>query len=244
MARLLQQTIFTIGFSALAFACSEGSGTADDGMNSEPDVTSEPDTSEPDATSEPDSMAAAEELLDVTEATWMGVGEYDWAPKTRLNDDMDITVDDGEGDPAPSLRIEVPFSDYQEFIDFEFTLDATEDLTGKCLLMPLELVEGGNTDPMCPGGIRFYAKTGDDYAYGQATWTNFPTAGSWRRIAFDVDNAEVQDGVSFDPTDVRIIGLGLETADCGGAFEDSPSLPEPAVFLIDNFEVVDASECR
>jgi hypothetical protein len=160
----------------------------------------------------------------------------------NLNAQTTLGWDGKQGDPDDgSLRIEAPFSAYNQQIDIQFPLPTLTDLTGKVLYVRIRLGDGFNADPSAPGGMIFYAQSGDDYAWGQAEWTNVEQSnrGKWREYSFEMDFPwrEVTSGgvsgssLGFDPARVRLLGLILHTGGGGS----STILPTPAVFHVDSF---------
>lgn len=102
---------------------------------------------------------------------------------------------------------------------------------------------------MCPGGIRFFVKTGDNYAYGSAPWISIPTTTNnlFQEYVLDLDHAELGSGVaSLDLSFVRSVGIAIESADCGGLYppgteiSDGTAPPATGVYLIGNITIEDA----
>lgn len=159
----------------------------------------------------------------------------------NLNPQTTLVWDGEQGDPDNgSLRIEAPFSAYNQQIDIQFPLPALTDLTGKVVYVRIKLADGFNRDPSAPGGMIFYAQSGDDYAWGQAEWTNIEQSnrGKWREYAFEMRFPwrEVTSGgvsgsaLGFDAARVRLLGIILHTGGGGS----STLLPTPAVFHVDS----------
>jgi hypothetical protein len=179
--------------------------------------------------------------VDPTDADRAALGDEPTPPQVRLNDDATFEVDDTAGNPPPSLRIDAPFSDYDQFVEIEYNLPG-EDLTGKVLELPL-LIEGGGGDPECPSGIQFYVKTGEAYVWAEAGWTNAPSSGIWTTMVLDLNDPEIDpnvDASEYDPSDVRVVGLRFNTGDCGGA-PDGKEKPLPASYFIDTITARDGS---
>jgi hypothetical protein len=158
-----------------------------------------------------------------------------------LNARATLGWDGEQGDPDNgSLRIDIPFDAYNQSIDIQFPFPTPTDLTGKVAYVRVKLDEGFNPDRSAPGGMIFYAQTGDDFAWGQAEWTNVvrSTQGKWREYSFEMSSPwrEVTAGgvqgssLSFDPARVRHLGLIIHTGGGGS----SPLLPTRAVFHIDS----------
>jgi hypothetical protein len=111
------------------------------------------------------------------------------------------------------------------------------------MTVTLKVEQPGFTNLDCPGGIRFFVKTGESYVYGGRDWISTPEASdSWLSFDFNLADADVDDGLTLDPSDVRAIGFGFESADCGGAYPaggDPPDAdaPSTAVYYMDDITV-------
>lgn len=155
-----------------------------------------------------------------------------------------IEVSEEDGNPPPSLRLEIPFDNYNQLVELEWEIPAEHrNMTGKRLVLPLKVVELGFTNAMCPGGVRFFVKTGNDYAYGSAPWIPVPltTGDTFREYPLNLANAELGSGVqALDLTFVRSVGIAFESADCGGAYApgtevtDGTEPPSTAIFYVDD----------
>jgi hypothetical protein len=153
-----------------------------------------------------------------------------------------------DGDPPPSLRFEIPFTNYNQLLDLEWAVPIQhEDMTGKLLVLRLKVVEPGFTNPMCPGGVRFFVKSGAGYVYAAAPWISTPatTGEAFRQYTFNVANAGT--GVAgFDPKSIRSVGIAFESADCGGTYppgseiSDGTEPPSTAIFFVDDISIEEA----
>lgn len=157
-----------------------------------------------------------------------------------LNAEVSLKVSSAEGDPPPALRIRIPFTDYNQYVELEWALAAPIDLVERRITLPLWVDKSGYEDIACPGGIRFYVRTGAMLDYAQNAWINTPLASSLP-LALEFDTQAIEVGSdTFDPSDVRVIGLAFETADCEGRFPpgeqpgEGASAPSTAVFFIDD----------
>lgn len=231
----------------------------DDGASDDDAATTDDDSATDDATDD-DSAAdddatepgGPETLVDVTTAM-RDMADYE-TTKEYLTDTAVLEVSEDEGDPAPSLRIELPFTNYNQFIEFQYLADQVNggvywDLEGKILSFKLKVEAAGYTNPECPGGIRVFIKAGESYAYAGRSWLSTPAASpEWRTYDFDLALAELGDGVTSEDlvlSDVRSIGFGFESADCGGMFApgDPPPETDPpttAIFYLDDITVRNA----
>ncbi len=149
---------------------------------------------------------------------------------------------DGAPDPvanAGSLRLEVPFSAYtqpDQCVDFQFFFENRPvDLTGKTLFVYLKLDSGFSPDPSAPGGFIFYAKSGDNWDWGQAPWQNLdPVNHNWRKYTFDLSKAEsgATNVLPFDPSQIMSIGIRLDTGT--PTVTPLPAPPSRATFHVDS----------
>jgi hypothetical protein len=272
-------TVLLLVAPLAAFACSEGTEVDDSMMASDGDDDSsggDDDTAADDDTLPADDDTAAgdaalpadddtapadddqpvsgepELLIDVTTAT-RDVAAYE-TTKEFLTETATLGVSEEEGEPPPSLRIELPFTNYNQFIEFQYLADQVNggvywNLEGKVLSFKLKVEAQGYTDLMCPGGIRVFIKTGDAYNYAGRSWYPTPEASdAWLTVDFDLSAADPGDGLTADDidlTDVRSLGFGFESADCGAMFApgDPPPETDPpntAVFYMDDILVRNA----
>jgi hypothetical protein len=104
------------------------------------------------------------------------------------------------------------------------------DLTDKVLTFRLKVEADGVGDPMCPGGIRFFVKTGEGYNYAGNDWISAPAVSDeFLVFDFDLATADPGDGLTIDDidaSDVRAIGFGFESADCAMMFPPGDPPPE------------------
>jgi hypothetical protein len=211
---------------------------ADDDAADDDTPAADDDTAEP----------TVETIIDVTTAP-RDVASYE-TTKEYLTETAVIENTDDEGDPPPALRIELPYTNYNQFVEFQYLGDQVLgpgmywDLTDKVLSIRLKVEADGVGDPMCPGGIRMFVKTGEAYDYFGAPWLSTPAVGSdFITYDFDLTLADPGEGVTTDPAeaaaDVRAIGFGFESADCGGMFPPGDPAPEEgapttAVFYLED----------
>lgn len=225
--------------------------SSDDDATGDDDATSDDDSGDDDATDDDvagddDATEGSETLIDVATAP-RDVASYA-TDKEFITDTATVEVTESDGDPPPALRIELPFTNYNQFIEFQYLADQVNggmywDLTGKVLTLRLKVEQHGYDNLECPGGIRFFVKTGETYVYGGRQWISTPEASSsWLSFDFNLSRAEVDEGLELDPSDVRAIGFGFESADCGMVYlpgEDPPeeAPPTTAVFIMEDITV-------
>lgn len=123
-----------------------------------------------------------------------------------------------DGEPTPgSLELSIPFTSAGQNIDVG--VDPTGvDLRGKTLTARIKIVSGFE-DPMdltmAPAIARLYAKSGAGYIYANGQFNNLTAVGTWIPITFPIamtDFVAMSDAGTWDPSDIREIGVQLETS--------------------------------
>jgi len=129
------------------------------------------------------------------------------------------------GDPASTpgaMEIDIPFTSAAQYVGVGINLglaitgQAQLDLTGKVLTANVKLVSqaGDATDLMNnPDGAKLYAKSGMNYVYAAGAHLN-TTVGTWTTLSLDFSAPSSVDETNgtFDPSDIREIGVQLETS--------------------------------
>lgn len=156
------------------------------------------------------------------------------------------SIDSSDGHPTPgSMKLEIPFTAYNQKTDFHCVLTSQMDLSNKVLSAWVKLDSGFSTDPSAPGGFVLYIKSGSTYAYAQAPWHNVDGSNhNWVQYFFDVKNGidDSSPGIppaDFDPTKIVEIGFYIHTGGAGD-MPDAHATPMNAVFHIDSFGLRDA----
>lgn len=160
-----------------------------------------------------------------------GTAAADAGAETILSDKAKISWDATDGSPDKgSMKLEIPFSAYQEQADFLVTFDDTDlrDFSKDVLYLQAKLDSGFSPDVSAPGGLVFYVQTTTAFAYGQSEWRNVTGVGTWAEYTFDLSLA-TQTKAGWDPTKVKAIGIRLDTGSGVGATMP----PTAAVFHID-----------
>jgi len=144
----------------------------------------------------------------------------DYAVPEALAASTQIAFDPAAGLPTPgSLKATIPFTGALQEVDIAVPLAAPRNLTGKVLSARVVLDSGLGIGGE-PGGVKLFVKTGENYIYADAGWVNLEHLGSWVTMTFPIDRPPgwVQppsaSGV-YDPTDIRLIGVGVMTASNG-----------------------------
>jgi hypothetical protein len=145
-----------------------------------------------------------------------------------------VSHDATDGDPMPptgSLEISIPFSAAGQNVDIA-TNPTGVDLKGKTINARIKIVSGfeGDMDIMnSPPIARLYAKSGTAYIYANSAYNNLTSSGTWINITWDVsktDYVATSDAGAWDPSDIREIGVQLETS-------GTTTTAAPAVVRID-----------
>ncbi len=134
--------------------------------------------------------------------------------------------EDADADAAASgsLRIEVIFTDWNQFFDVEMpapvnTNNALIDLTDKLITAEVKVAQGLSPSAASPFGAVLYLKTGSNYTWGDSGWTNMTSNTSWVTLLLDTTNPhDVTTGQTFDPAQPMALGIQLST---GGGGEPS-----------------------
>jgi hypothetical protein len=137
---------------------------------------------------------------------------------------IDIAWTGGDGMPMRgAIEASIPYSQRSQWVSFGARLPAPLDLSGKALTLCVKLVSGlGHPlDLMVsPGGAKLYAKSGANYCYSNGPYNNVGDmshpVGEWMMLIYSfarppdyVDPSCVE---PFDPSDVREIGVQLDTS--------------------------------
>jgi hypothetical protein len=98
------------------------------------------------------------------------------------------------------------------------------DLRGRTLRARVRLGSGLSNDPVNPGGIKLFAKSGEGYSYASGPWTLLTAGAGWLDVTLDGD-APILVPDQFDASSVRQIGVELRT------FEDTQGVSTAVVYL-------------
>jgi hypothetical protein len=142
---------------------------------------------------------------------------------------LDMTT----GDPAAgSMELQLPCNAYGQFVDYQFILPVISDLGGKTLTVMIRLDSGFSSDATAPGNVYLYAKTGDNWDWGQGSAQAIApgSVGQWIQYTFPMASPASGSTAMFDPGYVKAVGIHLATG--AGAGASGP--PAPAVFHIDS----------
>lgn len=144
-----------------------------------------------------------------------------------------VSWDGQAGAPAPgSLQIQMPCNAYGQFVDYQFVLPIITDMGGKTLSLMLRLDSGFSPDAAAQGYVLLYAKSGDNWDWGQTAAVPIaPTsAGQWIQYTFPMAAPSRASSSNFDPGYVKSVGLQINTGSGSGV----TSLPTPATFHLDS----------
>jgi hypothetical protein len=140
--------------------------------------------------------------------------------------------DSAVGSPAPgSLEIQLPCTAFGQFVDYQMILPIITDMGGRTLSMSIRL-DSGFSPADAPGHVLVYAKSGDNWDWGQASPQTIDpaAAGTWVTYTFAMSKPGTSSSPSFDPGYVKAVGIQLSTGSGNGGTD----LPTPAVFHVDN----------
>lgn len=162
---------------------------------------------------------------------------YEPDDPTYTNVGMDAVMawDDGPGaDGADGrLRLEIPFSGYNQLCDIQLNMSAV-DWSGKKLRAKVMIESGFSPDGSAPGGGYIFVKTGTAYVWGRGPTINLPpeTFGEWAEMEFVLDSPD-QVNPDFDPSSVVSVGIQLYTGQGGTDLPD----PTDTVAYVDLFTI-------
>jgi hypothetical protein len=152
-----------------------------------------------------------------------------------------ITLDATDGDTFPggdpgSMRIQVPFSNYEQEADVQHAFACPVDLSNRTLFVRIKVDSGFTVDPSYPGGFILSVSSGATRAYASSVYMNLSGAndGEWLEVDLNMSAIPFVDGNNtgpFDPTQVVAVGLHFNTGSSpatGGA-----PARTPATFHID-----------
>lgn len=143
-----------------------------------------------------------------------------------------VSWDGQVGSPAAgSLQIHMPCNAYGQFVDYQFILPVISDMGGRTVSVMLRLDSGFSPDPAAPGYVLLYAKSGDNWDWGQAAAAPIApaSAGQWVKYSFAMSAPATGSYPTFDPGYVKSVGVQINT----GAGTGATGLPTPAVFHLD-----------
>lgn len=138
-------------------------------------------------------------------------------------------ADDGSPDPG-SLQLDIPFKEASQYVSTGVNLDPGVDVTGKKLKAMVKIVSGYGSEEdimTAPGNAKLYIKTGASYLYASASVANITSIGTWVAIEFDPEFPGYQAEGTLDLTDVKEIGIQMDTNSASTTATD-------AVVLIDS----------
>ncbi len=115
------------------------------------------------------------------------------------------------GDPRPgALVVTVPFDGPNQKIELNVVAEPAVNVSGHVLRARVRLASGLSSDANAPGGIKLFAKSGNDFVYVSGRWRYFAKAGEWLDVSLDPAAPDLTTG-SFNLKDVREVGFELRT---------------------------------
>lgn len=144
---------------------------------------------------------------------------------------------DAAGDPSGnpgSIRLELPFSGPAQKISYEVGLatgDTGVNLAARRISVRISVVSGYSTDPMNPPGLKLYAKTGATSLYADSGYINIAPGADWQTFSWSNVSSPtyVDPAGTYEPTDVRQIGIEFDTGSAG--------VYAPATILLDTVAI-------
>jgi hypothetical protein len=141
-----------------------------------------------------------------------------------------------EGDPtAGSLKVDAPFSDYNQYVDIQRNLGPTmlRNWTGAKLHVRVKVASGGNPSAMNPMGIQPYVNTGASYNGYCSKYTNLVAGNGWNDYVLDLSTCAA---ASSDPSMVVAFGVSIQAGNgMDGDGGVNSMKPTAAVIYIDTF---------
>jgi hypothetical protein len=131
-----------------------------------------------------------------------------------------------------SLEVHIPCTAYGQYADYLISLAGPTDLRKRTLSARIRLDDGFSPELSAPGGVVLYAKSGDNWDWGQAAWVNvsIDETGTWKEYRFELDKPAAGSSGLFDASRVQAVGLKFDT----GSGEGASERPTPAVFHVDS----------
>lgn len=183
-----------------------GDGRLDEGEQCEPDLVEPGQCTS--TCSSVDTSTGAEYLytFDSDTQQWF---LYDTSPE-RLLSLSEARYDAQNGDVSPGvLRLYAPFDASNQKLEAQVNFSHPRDWSGRTLTARVRLGQGLSSDSQDPGGIKLYAKAGDDYDYASGPWTHLTSGQGWVDVTLDLDAPILLPTGKFDATQVRELGVEL-----------------------------------
>ena len=148
-----------------------------------------------------------------------------------------MTFNGTEGSPtAGSLKIDAPYSNYNQVVDVTSTFSGARNLAGLKLHVRVKIASGLDQSAASPPTVQVYANSfnsvagaAPDYHYrGDYKWVT--TGPLWTDYVVDLAG----DG-TFDPSKIASIGVTISSGDGMIGTTVNPTKPTAAVIYVDNF---------
>lgn len=113
------------------------------------------------------------------------------------------------GDVTPgALEISAPFDGSNQKIEVQVDFANFRDYGGRVLRARVRLESGLSHDTENPGGVKLFAKSGDDWAYASGNWGYLTPGATWVDLTLSLDHPTLQPNPgTFDASSVRQIGV-------------------------------------
>ncbi len=130
-----------------------------------------------------------------------------------------------------SLEIQMPCNAYGQFVDYQFACRSSPTWGARRCRSCSASTAGSRPTRRRPDLVLLYAKSGDNWDWGQTAPVHIApaSAGQWIRYTFPMSALAQGSSASFDPGYVKSVGIQINTGGGSGA----TGLPTPAVFHVD-----------
>jgi hypothetical protein len=184
-----------------------GDGRVDEGEDCEPSGSNDPSCT---ASCLSTTSAGGKTYLFTFDSDVQGFELYSTEPAS-LKSSASLGFDSSNGEVTPgALKIEVPFNGQNQRADFQVSFPSPTDLRGKTVRARVKLVSGLSSDASNPGGIKMFAKSGDEWDYASGQPVTLTQGAGFVDVTFVADSP-VYDPDGFDAQLVRQIGFELRT---------------------------------
>jgi hypothetical protein len=142
----------------------------------------------------------------------------------RLESGSSVSFNAQNGDKTPGvLLLKAPFDGPNQKIEAQSS-SSLWNLSGRVIRARVRLGSGLSSDSVNPGGIKLFAKAGDNWDYASGAWTYLRPGAGWQDVTLECDAPVLVPGV-FDASKVRQIGVELRV------FNETTSVSSAVVYL-------------
>jgi hypothetical protein len=142
----------------------------------------------------------------------------------RLASGTSIGYDAQNGDKTPGvLVLKAPFDASNQKIEVQ-SGSSLIDMRGRTIRARVRLGAGLSNDSANPGGIKLFAKAGDNWDYASGPWTYLKPGQGWQDVTLECDAPVLIPG-DFDAGKIRQIGVELRV------FSETTQVSAATVYL-------------